>query len=132
MKHLIKHHLVENMPNFMLSNWEKIVTLLNKAGQEVMSYQAGYFSDILVKVFLDEDLRIFEEKEFDFGCGCSIDKFKQTMSIYSMKEIEHMTNDLGKVIADCQFCGAQYIFSPSELVRKTGSSIHRIPISSRA
>ena len=25
------------------------------------------------------------------------------------------TNDLGKVTADCQFCGAKYILSPSEL-----------------
>ena len=35
-----------------------------------------------------------------------------------MKEIEVMTNDLGKVTADCQFCGTQYILSPSELVKK--------------
>ena len=39
------------------------------------------------------------------------------MSIYSMKEIEVMTNDLGKVTADCQFCGTQYILSPSELAK---------------
>ena len=37
------------------------------------------------------------------------------MSIYSAKEIDLMTNDLGKVTADCQFCGAKYILSPSEL-----------------
>ena len=97
------------------SNWGKVVSLLNKAGQEVMSNQAGYFSDLLVKVFLDEDLRIFEEKEFDFGCGCSSDKVVQTMSIYSKNELRTMTNKLGKVTADCQFCGAHYEFNPSEL-----------------
>ena len=102
-----------------LSNWEKIVSLLNKAGQEVMSYQAGYFSDILVKVFLDEDLRIFEEKEFDFGCGCSSDKVVQTMSIYSKNELRTMTNKRGKVTADCQFCGLHYEFNPSELGHKS-------------
>ena len=67
--------------------------------------------------FKEKDIRVFEEKEFDFGCGCSIEKVKQTMSIYSMKEIEVMTNDLGKVTADCQFCGTQYILSPSELAK---------------
>ena len=75
------------------------------------------FSDLLLQCFREKDIRVFEEKEFDFGCGCSIEKVKQTMSIYSMKEIEVMTNDLGKVTADCQFCGTQYILSPSELVR---------------
>ena len=44
-----------------------------------------------------------------------MDKVKQTMSIYSAKEIDLMTNDLGKITADCQFCGAKYILSPSEL-----------------
>ena len=62
-------------------------------------------------------LEFLKKKNLIFGCGCSIDKVKQTMSIYSMKEIEVMTNDLGKVTADCQFCGTQYILSPSELVR---------------
>lgn len=75
------------------------------------------FSDLLLQCFREREIRVFEEKEFDFGCGCSIDKVKQTMSIYSMKEIELMTNDLGMVTADCQFCGTQYILSPSELVK---------------
>ena len=72
-------------------------------------------SDLLLQSFEENNIRVFEEKEFDFGCSCSVDKVKQTMSIYSVKEIDLMTNDLGKVTADCQFCGAKYILSPSEL-----------------
>ena len=72
-------------------------------------------SDLLLQSFEENNIRVFEEKEFDFGCSCSIDKVKQTMSIYSVKEIDLMTNDLGKVTADCQFCGAKYILNPSEL-----------------
>ena len=75
----------------------------------------GTVSDLLLQSFEENNIRVFEEKEFDFGCSCSIDKVKQTMSIYSVKEIDLMTNDLGKVTADCQFCGAKYILSPSEL-----------------
>ena len=37
------------------------------------------------------------------------------MSIYSRKDLDTMTNPLGKVTADCQFCGAHYEFNPSEL-----------------
>ena len=56
------------------------------------------FSNLLLQCFKEEDIRVFEEKEFDFGCGCSIEKVKQTMSIYSMKEIEFMTNDLASLL----------------------------------
>ena len=73
------------------------------------------FSDLLLECFGERKIRIFEQKKFDFGCGCSIEKVKQTLSIYSKKEIDTMKNELGKVTADCQFCGEQYILNPYEL-----------------
>tara|TARA_A100001011_G_scaffold378794_1_gene443983 strand:+ start:345 stop:1322 length:978 start_codon:yes stop_codon:yes gene_type:complete len=77
------------------------------------------FSDLLLKCFEGRQIRVFEDKEFAFGCGCSIDKVKQTMSIYSKKEVDIMTNELGKVTADCQFCGAKYILNPTDLGYKS-------------
>ena len=38
-----------------------------------------------------------------------------TLSIYSQKDIGHMTTDEGIVTADCQFCGAHYEFDPKSL-----------------
>jgi hypothetical protein len=37
---------------------------------------------------------------------------RQSLSIYSAKDIGHMTTDEGIVTADCQFCGAHYEFDP--------------------
>jgi hypothetical protein len=39
----------------------------------------------------------------------------QSLSIYSAKDIAHMTTDEGIVTADCQFCGAHYEFDPKTL-----------------
>ena len=38
-----------------------------------------------------------------------------TLSIYSAKDIGHMTTPEGRVTADCQFCGAHYDFDPASL-----------------
>jgi molecular chaperone Hsp33 len=50
-----------------------------------------------------------------FGCTCSDDRVKQSLSIYSAKDIATMTTDEGTVTADCQFCGAHYVFDPAIL-----------------
>ena len=100
-----------------IDEWNEMLSIFEKYLCSEQDNLKNTFSDLLLQCFREREIRVFEEKEFDFGCGCSIDKVKQTMSIYSMKEIELMTNDLGKVTADCQFCGTQYILSPSELVK---------------
>ena len=50
-----------------------------------------------------------------FGCSCSEDKVRQAMSIYSQKDIKHMTTEAGVVTADCQFCSAHYELDPKTL-----------------
>ena len=95
--------------------WNKISCLFENHIFSKKNNFKDIISDLLLQSFEENNIRVFEEKEFDFGCSCSVDKVKQTMSIYSVKEIDLMTNDLGKVTADCQFCGAKYILSPSEL-----------------
>ena len=37
------------------------------------------------------------------------------MHQYSAKDIQHMTNEHGRLTADCQFCGAHYEFDPATL-----------------
>jgi molecular chaperone Hsp33 len=40
---------------------------------------------------------------------------RQSLSIYSSRDIEKMTTDEGRVTADCQFCGAHYRLNPETL-----------------
>ena len=39
-------------------------------------------------------------------------RVRQSLSIYSARDIEKMTTDDGRVTADCQFCGAHYDLDP--------------------
>jgi molecular chaperone Hsp33 len=72
-------------------------------------------TDLLVRLFHEEGPRIFDAQPLGFGCSCSADKVRQSLSIYSRKDIGHMTTDSGIVTADCQFCGAHYEFEPDTL-----------------
>ncbi len=47
----------------------------------------------------------------------SAEQVRQSLSIYSAKDIAHMTTEDGIVTADCQFCGAHYEFDPDAGLR---------------
>jgi molecular chaperone Hsp33 len=58
---------------------------------------------------------VFDAQAITFGCTCSADRVRQSLAIYSARDIDHMTTDQGTVTADCQFCGAHYEFDPKTL-----------------
>lgn len=72
-------------------------------------------TDLLVRLFHEEGPRVFDAQPVRFGCSCSEDKVRNTMSIYSQKDIAKMTTDAGIVTADCRFCGAHYEMDPKTL-----------------
>jgi len=72
-------------------------------------------TDLLYRLFHEETPRVFASQPVAFGCTCGPEKVVQTMSIYSARDIAHMTTPEGRVTADCQFCGAHYEFDPEEL-----------------
>ena len=69
-------------------------------------------TDLLVRLFHEEQPRVYDAQQVRFGCTCSEDRVRQSLSIYSAKDIEKMTTDEGRVTADCQFCGAHYDLDP--------------------
>jgi len=72
-------------------------------------------TELLVRLFHEERPRVFDPQPISFGCTCSEDRVRQSLSIYSAKDIGHMTTDEGIVTADCQFCGAHYELDPATL-----------------
>ncbi|EPX82457.1 Chaperonin, 33 kDa [Salipiger mucosus DSM 16094] len=70
-------------------------------------------TDLLVRLFHEEQPRVFDTQPVRFGCTCSEERVRNSLSIYSARDIEKMTTDEGIVTADCQFCGAHYRLDPA-------------------
>jgi molecular chaperone Hsp33 len=96
-------------------NWNRANTLLNTAEADEIAGPSVQPTDLLVRLFHEEAPRVFDAQPIRFGCTCSPDKVRQSLSIYSARDIGHMTTDEGIVTADCQFCGAHYEFDPKTL-----------------
>ena len=96
-------------------NWTRANALLDTVNELELIGPSVTPADLLVRLFHEEKPRIYDPQAVKFGCTCSADKVRQTLSIYSAKDIEYMTTDHGTVTADCQFCGSHYTFDPATL-----------------
>lgn len=96
-------------------NWTRANLLLDTVEEMELIGPSVTPTDLLVRLFHEEEPRVFEAQTVRFGCSCSADKVRQTMSIYSQRDIAKMTTPAGIVTADCQFCGAHYEFDPKTL-----------------
>ncbi len=96
-------------------NWNHVNILLDTADDLELIGPSVQPTDLLIRLFHEDGPRVFDTQAVEFGCTCSADKVRQSLSIYSAKDIAHMTTDEGRVTADCQFCGAHYEFDPQTL-----------------
>jgi molecular chaperone Hsp33 len=96
-------------------NWSRANVLLDTVEDlELIGPQVAP-TDLLLRLFHEEAPRVYDTQAVAFGCTCSDVKVRQSLSIYSAKDIATMTTDQGTVTADCQFCGRHYVFDPLSL-----------------
>lgn len=96
-------------------DWNRANLLLDTV-EEVELIDPGLApTDLLVRLFHEEAPRVFDPQPVQFGCSCNADRVRNTLSIYSAKDIGRMTTEAGVVTADCQFCGAHYEMDPRSL-----------------
>ena len=94
-------------------NWNRANILLDSVEDLEMIGPSVSPSDLLVRLFHEEAPLVYDAQPVKFGCSCSEDRVRQSLSIYSAKDIEKMTTPEGRVTADCQFCGAHYDLDPA-------------------
>ncbi|MEP5762467.1 MAG: Hsp33 family molecular chaperone HslO [Litoreibacter sp.] len=96
-------------------NWLRANTLLDTVEEIELIGPSLPPADLLVRLFYEEAPIAYDAQSIRFGCTCSEEKVRQSMSIYSSKDLAHMTTDDGILTADCQFCGSHYEMDPATL-----------------
>ena len=96
-------------------NWNRVNILLGTVEDLELIGPSVPPTDLLLRLFHEEQPRVYDAQPVRFGCTCSEDRVRQSLSIYSARDIEKMTTDDGRVTADCQFCGAHYDLDPDSV-----------------
>jgi molecular chaperone Hsp33 len=96
-------------------NWTRVNALLDTVEDMELIGPIVPPTDLLVRLFHEERPRVFDAQAVRFGCTCSEERVRQSLSIYSARDIATMTTDAGRVTADCQFCSAHYDLDPASV-----------------
>jgi len=96
-------------------NWNRVNVLLDTVEDLELIGPSVPPTDLLLRLFHEEQPRVYDAQSVRFGCTCSEERVRQSLSIYSARDIGHMINDQGRVTADCQFCGAHYDLDPKSV-----------------
>lgn len=110
---LLEHHDI--LDGEEGENWNRVNHLLDTVEDMELVGPSVQPTDLLVRLFHEELPRVFDSQRIEFGCTCSAERVRDSLAIYSAKDIGHMTTPEGTVTADCQFCGAHYVFDPETL-----------------
>lgn len=96
-------------------DWNRATMLMSTVEAIELVDAALPLPNLTFRLFHEEQPVGYDRQDVQFGCSCSAQKVRGTLSIYSQKDIGHMTTPEGIVTADCQFCGAHYEFDPRSL-----------------
>ena len=69
-------------------------------------------SEILKRLYHQEDVRLFEPDRLFFNCSCSRERITNTLRSLGEDEIQSIIEQEGKVSVECSFCKKNYAFDP--------------------
>ncbi len=96
-------------------NWNRANHLLDTVETlELIGPQVAP-TDLLIRLFHEEQPRVFDPQPIRFGCTCSEQRVRESLSIYTADDLADMITDDGVITADCQFCSAHYVLDPKTL-----------------
>ena len=70
----------------------------------------------LDNIFQTSTLTVFKETKLKFGCSCKRKTLLYTLAKYPKDQLEEMSNNQKKILADCQFCGKKFQFFLQEIL----------------
>jgi molecular chaperone Hsp33 len=96
--------------------------------EELLTLSAN---DMLMRLFHEETLRLFEQEPLVFACSCSREKVGDMLQTLGKDEVESILAERGDVEINCEFCGRQYRFDAVDAAQLFTASRGVEPASTR-
>lgn len=113
----------ESSLNIESEDWDRVVMLSDTIKDEELLNLS--ISDILHRLFHEEELRLFDSSSLRFECSCSTER--SANALVSMGETETrllLAERGGTIDIDCQFCYAKYEFDEKAINEIFHSQVH--------
>ena len=88
--------------------WDRLGFLANTVlDEELLNLSA---EDLLLRMFNQEDVRLFEPQLIHFNCTCSHTSVSNMLRLLGEDEIRSILEERGNVEVNCDFCNKHYAF----------------------
>jgi molecular chaperone Hsp33 len=101
-------------PSEDADGWNRLNHLLETLTPEELEALPG--SDLVTRLYHEEDRRQFPERDLRFHCPCSRERVADVLTGLGPEEIQDMAAQGEVVNVQCEFCGQDYDFDPIQLL----------------
>ncbi len=96
-------------------NWRKSVILMSSLGAgELLDPDLG-INQILYRLYHQDGVRVYRPRDLAFACRCSRRKVVRTLAAFPPAELADMRTEEGTIVATCEFCQTDYVFTDDDL-----------------
>lgn len=94
-------------------DFEHLVTLTDTVkNDELFSLDA---EEVLVRLYHQEQVRVFEPQSVIFKCGCSKERSAAALLNVAKEELLDIIAEKGQIDMHCDYCGSHYAFTASDV-----------------
>lgn len=94
-------------------HWRHLEALFATLSPEELARTAP--RELVLKLFPEEDVRVFREKPVRLLCRCSHASISAMLVSLGRRELEDLLAERGEVEVTCEFCGKVYRYTPGEM-----------------
>ena len=94
--------------------WNRVNILLNTTETHELTDPALSAEELLYRLFHEDGVRVYDARNLDAGCACDEEKVRVMLSNFPKEDLEEILQD-GEVVVTCEFCSAEYSFTPDDL-----------------
>jgi molecular chaperone Hsp33 len=110
--------------------WNRLNILANTITNDELQTLAP--EQLLTRLFVEEDIRLFDAKPTKFQCSCSKTKVGAMLRMLGVDEVNSILNERDNIEVNCDFCNKQYLFDAvdaaalftNEIVVNVSASTH--------
>jgi len=106
-----------------MDDWERLQLLA--ASISYAELQSCEVEELLPKLFSEDNIRVFNSSQVQFGCSCSLERVSGMLLSLGQVEILTLIQERGSVEVKCEYCGKNYEFDAANaaaLFSKTSKS----------
>jgi len=98
--------------------WERLTHLASTVKEEELLGLET--SELLHRLYHEEDVRLYDIKAMQFGCSCSRQRTLEAVMSLGSEEIRELLIEQGSVNVECQFCAEKYEFTENDMAALLG------------